>query len=123
MMARYFQVSHIERGLPAEDGYCGRVLIGPEDKEFTVFNAHGIDPFERSHQFGGLEQHQATVLDTCASCHRGSGIHSVLSYAFPISEGRMPELIICGAEDQAMRTVYWKRQQHNLGLLQGLWSR
>lgn len=101
----------------------GLRAIGSEDKEFPVFSTHGIDPFEMPRKFGELERHRATILDTCASCHRGSGIHAVLSYVSPIFEGRMPELISCRTEDQAIGTVYWKRQQHNLGLLQGLGSR
>jgi hypothetical protein len=102
----------------------GLTAIGPEDKEFPVFMTHGIDPFEMSHQFGELERHQATVLNTCASCHRGSGIHSVLSYtqSFGTFEGRLPEIIGCqSTDDQAKLTVIWEQHEHNLGLLQGLW--
>ncbi|HKE27479.1 MAG TPA: hypothetical protein VKB88_34225 [Bryobacteraceae bacterium] len=98
--------------------------VGAEQKEFPVFSSHGIDPFEMlSRQAAQLERHQSTILGSCASCHRGSGIHSVLSYTqeFGTLTARTPELIACGIEEQARSTVSWKRGRHDLGLLQGLW--
>ena len=102
------------------------VAVGPDEKRFSVFMTHGIDPFELLRDRAILEQ-GPPVLKSCVSCHRGGGIQSINTYA---RFGKPQELIFKPSEldywtfaRQAEATVYWKQRQHNLGLLQGLWLR
>jgi hypothetical protein len=100
----------------------GLRVIGPDDRKFSVFMTQGNDAFEPLHRHEGLER-SPPVLETCVSCHRESGIYSVLTYTHSLKTliYRPPELKFWSPTQQAMGTVYWKQRQHDLGLLQGLW--
>jgi hypothetical protein len=102
----------------------GLSAIGPDEKKFSVFMTQGNDAFEPPYPHPGLERNPP-VLQTCVSCHRDSGIHSVLTYTHSLKTPiYVPsELSFWTPTQQAMGTVYWKQRQHDLGLLQGLWSR
>jgi hypothetical protein len=100
----------------------GLRTIGPDDKKFSVFMTQGNDAFESPHRHEGLER-SPPVLESCVSCHRESGIHSVLTYTHSLKTliYRPPELNFWSLTQQAMGTVFWKQRRHDLGLLQGLW--
>jgi hypothetical protein len=66
----------------------------PVDKEFILFQSHGVDPFE----FGHVEE--APIPGLCSGCHVEAyqeiqGAQSILSYSrarFPLPDGKHPVL-------------------------------
>lgn len=103
----------------------GLNAIGSDEKKFSVFMTQGNDPIETPHPYQVFQP----VLESCTSCHQGSGIHSIRSYiqTFGILQAlgplEHPGLFEGEPADLAGATVLWKEQRHDLGLLQGLWSR
>lgn len=99
--------------------------VTADAKEFALFMSQGIDWFEM--QAGGnssVEKFQVGVIKSCAVCHAGPGVHSVLSYSrrrFAREYLSPPALRESNPLDEASNTTYWKTKQYDWGLLQGLW--
>jgi hypothetical protein len=109
----------------------GLSAIGSNEKKLSVFMTHGEDQLEQSDRSDPLEAYKP-VLQTCANCHSGNGVHSVLTYTHALGQfyARLPELVFRQQEltywsvgNQASATADWKERQHDMGLLQGLWMR
>src|ERR1051326_1662791 len=92
-----------------ESGGLRPVVKG--EKEFALFNSHGID-FE-----------QREPLQACASCHFQPGVHSMLSRGRIELPGieRVEVIPAWDSNYEANETKGWKGTQYNWGLLQGLW--
>lgn len=106
--------------------------IGKEERGFPFvhFRGLGIDLFEDyqrnpNHQVPpNAAQLQSRLLETCVQCHNAPGIFSVPSYTGFISTdpARYPADLapaLPAREFTAMN--YWKQNQFDWGLLQGLW--
>src|SRR5262245_35453716 len=64
------------------------------------------------------------ILKTCASCHVSGGVRSLNSFVSQFSPADLnPHFTPIEAKDEIQRAISWKRQQHDLGLLQGLLER
>lgn len=109
----------------AESG--GLRAVVHDEKEFPVFQSHGIDLFElQKSDRESIERHLRPVLGSCSSCHFRPGIHSVLS--------RMPDIVILRVRDvrrnliPSSDSVYeaniiraWKQSQESWRLLRDMW--
>jgi hypothetical protein len=85
--------------------------LGPNDgeRDFLLFLGHN------------LREGPSPVLDSCASCHGDSGIHSVLSFTRrPFGAGARAALTAADPGDEGQRGRRWKQEQFSWGLLQGL---
>jgi hypothetical protein len=94
----------------------GLRAVARDEKEFPLFQSHGIDLFELTGEQRLLERDLRPVLNSCASCHFRPGIHSMLS--------RFVRHNIISSWDpgyEASSSKYWKQRQFSWGLLQGLW--
>ncbi|MCA1602281.1 MAG: hypothetical protein LC776_11770 [Acidobacteria bacterium] len=70
----------------------GMRAIARDEKEFPLFQSHGIDLFELQRtEHGSIERDLRPVLVSCSICHFRPGIHSVLS--------RMPEIVLLQVRD------------------------
>ncbi len=99
-----------------------------EEKEFPIFQSHGIDLFDFQKERGEpIDRHLRTTLTSCSSCHFRPGIHSVAS--------RMPDIVQLRVRDVrrelvpspdsaevAHRVVKWKEGQENWKRLRALWN-
>ena len=95
----------------------GLRAVARNEKEFPVFQSHGIDLFESSLESGDIERELRPTLSSCASCHFRPGIHSMLSRS--VRRNVIPSW---DSEFDTSTTKYWKQRQYNWGLLQGLWQ-
>ena len=106
----------------------GLRAVARDEKEFPLFQSHGVDLFELQ---GGarepVELHLRPVLGSCSTCHFRPGIHSVLS--------RMPDIVQLRVRDvrrdlapapdyvrEADVTRAWKLGQESWRLLRELWE-
>jgi len=99
--------------------------VSPEEKEFAVFMARGIDWFEQLTQEGGPERVREDVLGSCIVCHAAPGVHSMLSYTrgrFSTQGLQPPDIVPADPTGEASNTTLWKADQFNWGLLQGIWA-
>ena len=115
-----------ERLFAGEAG--GLRAVARDEREFPLFQSHGIDLFEsEGGASGSLERHLRPVLGSCTSCHFRPGIHSVLS--------RMPDIVQLRVRDvrrdispapdparEARLTRDWKMRQASWRLLRELWE-
>jgi hypothetical protein len=101
-----------------QGGALRRVADG--EKEFRQFMSMGTDPFESSR---AAPDFQHDVLNSCTTCHSGSGIYSVRTYSFGGQGPQTPELLEGNPMWEAEATIGWKHQRFEWGLLQGLWDR
>ena len=115
-----------ERLFAGEAG--GLRAVARDEREFPLFQSHGIDLFEsEGGAFGSFERHLRPVLGSCTSCHFRPGIHSVLS--------RMPDIVQLRVRDvrrdlapapdparEARLTHDWKMGQPSWRLLRELWE-
>lgn len=93
----------------------GLRAVAPDEKEFPLFQSHGVDLFQRAGENEAIENRMRPVLRSCSHCHFGPGIHAVLS--------RRRSLIASWSPDyEASSTVSWKHSQYDYGLLKGLWE-
>jgi hypothetical protein len=88
-----------------------------DEKEFPLFQSHGIDLFEELNKPDQLERNLSPVLNSCASCHFRSGIHGMLSRS--VRHEVTPSWDL---QHEATTVKGWKRRQYSWGLLQGLWQ-
>lgn len=97
---------------------------------FVHFRSKGIDAFEEAYQSPATVEPpdsaklQTKVLGTCFQCHSAPGVFSVNSYTgfFSSELWRRPaDLAPVEFSREAKAAIYWKQQQFDWGLLQGLW--
>jgi hypothetical protein len=91
--------------------------VSRDEKEFPVFQSHGIDLFELTGEPGHIERELRPVLSSCSSCHFRPGIHSMLSRS--VRHNIIPSW---DSTYEASTTRGWKQRQYGWGLLQGLWQ-
>jgi hypothetical protein len=92
--------------------------VARDEKEFPLFQSHGIDLFELKRVQGSLERELRPVLNSCPSCHFRPGIHSMISRS--VGHNIIPSW---DPTYEASTTSGWKQRQYSWGLLQGLWQR
>jgi hypothetical protein len=99
--------------------------LAKTDKEFPLFQSHGIDLFEENSGNLPLDRMLRVSLESCASCHFRPGVHSILSRA-RVDRIGIPEnselLPSWDPNYEAGGTKSWKGRQFSWGLLQGLWN-
>ncbi|HKO98476.1 MAG TPA: hypothetical protein VJU86_15875 [Pyrinomonadaceae bacterium] len=108
----------------------GLRAVARDEKEFPLFQSHGIDLFEFEKTRGGpFEPHLRPVLNSCSSCHFKPGIHSVMSrmpniVTLRVRDVRRNLIPASDAAEQANKTVKWKQRQEDWRLLRELaqWS-
>jgi hypothetical protein len=91
--------------------------VARDEREFPLFQSHGIDLFEYKGTRGPAERDLRPVLNSCASCHFRPGIHSMLSRS--VRHNILPSW---DPEYEASITRGWKQREYSWGLLQGLWQ-
>jgi hypothetical protein len=104
----------------------GLRAVAHDEKEFPLFQSHGIDLFEEM-TVGPFERNLRPVLGSCASCHFRPGIHSVLS--------RIPSIVLLrvrdvrrnlmtspDSESEDRSTVLWKQSQDSWKRLREMWQ-
>ncbi|HKC10594.1 MAG TPA: hypothetical protein VKI41_00905 [Vicinamibacteria bacterium] len=94
----------------------GLVAVGESARAWPTFLTHGLDEFDSR---DAAPQGPPVVLQQCVVCHSRPGIHSVNSFA-PLFGPRGP-MAPGTLNEEAERTVAWKRRQADWGLLQRLW--
>lgn len=97
-----------------EGGGLRAVMAG--EKEFPIFQSHGIDLFELASPGFSFDRELRETLTACPACHSRPGIHSLLS--------RKREGILASWDPnyEVVGATGWKERQYNWGLLQGLWN-
>jgi hypothetical protein len=91
--------------------------VARDEKEFPLFQSHGIDLFELTGEQGSLERELRPVLNFCSICHYRPGIHSMLSRL--VRHDIIPSW---DSKYEASTAKGWKQRQYSWGLLQGLWQ-
>ncbi len=91
--------------------------VARDEKEFPLFQSHGIDLFELRGEPGHIERDLRPVLSSCSSCHFRPGIHSLLSRT--VGHNIIPSW---DPTYEASVTRGWKQRQYSWGLMQGLWQ-
>jgi len=91
--------------------------VARDEKEFPLFQSHGIDLFELTAEQALLGRELRPVLDFCSSCHFRPGIHSMLSRS--VRHNIIPSW---DSKFEVSTTEGWKQRQYSWGLLQGLWQ-
>jgi hypothetical protein len=114
-----------ERLFAGEAG--GLRAVARDEKEFPLFQSHGVDPFEDKDARVPLERDLRPVLGSCVACHFRPGIHSVLSRQPDIVQLRLRDvrrqlLPAPGHGHEADITKAWKMRQESWKLLRELWE-
>jgi hypothetical protein len=104
----------------------GLRAVRPEEREFPLFQSHGIDLFEETIR-EPMERSLRPVLGSCDSCHFRPGIHSVLS--------RIPNIVLLRVRDvrrnlkpssdvesEARSTLHWKQSRGSWKRLREMWQ-
>lgn len=104
----------------------GLRTVGPDDRDFITFSAHGMDPFEFPGSRGSVET--IRVLDGCANCHQidsQPATHTILS----LREVLKPRRLVDPRHErwsrwftQPMVAAGAKSRTYEWGVLQGLWQ-
>lgn len=97
--------------------------LRPVDKEFMLFQSHGVDLFEVGHV------EEASIPGLCFSCHieeyQGiQGAQSILSYSrarFPLPDEQRPVLFETTPELEAGTVIAWKLHHQTWQVLKTLW--
>jgi hypothetical protein len=103
----------------------GLRAIGPDEKEFPIFQAHGPDEFAAStDQYTPLEKYPR-ILEQCTSCHSHPGINS-LNTRRKLLKPNFLQLDSPSAYPARWwendGTAYWKQNRYDWGLLNGYWN-
>jgi hypothetical protein len=101
----------------------GLRAVGPSEREFLIFNAHGDDQVESSGRWP-LNQYPP-VLRLCAECHRGAGIQSLNTREVLLKPRFLQQDATWTYPPRWWEndgTIYWKQQRYDWGLLNGYWS-
>jgi hypothetical protein len=93
----------------------GLRAVAPDERDFAIFNASGID-LEQRNELGG-----------CANCHSnfGPGIRSVRSISSLLKPNPVEqdsEAFRSAQRYEATATLSWKQNQYNWGLLNSYWK-
>jgi hypothetical protein len=88
-----------------------------DEKEFPLFQSHGVDLFEDLNGPDQIERDLRPVLNSCAGCHFRPGIHGMLSRSVRSEVTPSWDL-----KYEANIVNEWKRMQYSWGLLQRLWQ-
>jgi hypothetical protein len=105
----------------------GLRAVARDEKEFPLFQSHGLDLFESGGGSSGpLEGHLRPVLGSCTQCHFRPGIHSVLSRVPDMTRLRVRDVRrdLAASPDPAREadlTRSWKMRQESWRLLRELW--
>jgi hypothetical protein len=101
----------------------GLRAVGPSEREFLIFNAHGDDQVESSGRWP-LNQYPP-VLRLCAECHRGAGIQSLNTREVLLKPRFLQQDATWTYPPRWWEndgTIYWKQQRYDWGLLKGYWT-
>jgi len=104
----------------------GLRAVGPEEKEFAVFQTKGDDPIENPSDKPQFESNAIPILHTCVSCHSGGGVRSFNSRESLLRPNRMqtePQNSDYGSiywGDSS--AINWKQNRYDWGLLNGYWK-
>jgi hypothetical protein len=102
-------------------GQSGELM--PVDKEFILFQSHGVDLFEFDHV------EEAPIPELCFGCHVDEyqgiqGSQSILSFSrarFPLPDRKQPVLFETTPELEARNVTTWKLQHQTWQTLEALW--
>ncbi|HEX8149700.1 MAG TPA: hypothetical protein VF591_21150 [Pyrinomonadaceae bacterium] len=105
----------------------GLRALARDEKEFPVFQSHGIDPFELQGGREPVERHLRPVLGSCVVCHFRPGIHSVLSRTPDVSQLRLRDvrrdlIPSQGYGRESDVTKAWKLRRESWRLLRESWE-
>ena len=101
----------------------GLRAVGPSEREFFKFNAHGDDQIESSGR-SPLNQYPP-IIRFCAECHRGSGIQSLNTRGVLLKPRFLQQDASWTYPSRWWEndgTIYWKQQRYDWGLLNGYWA-
>lgn len=98
----------------------GLRAVGQDERDFFVFQSHGFDHLEQEPD-RQIWKRMPVTLQACAACHRGLGIHSMLSVTRLLRPNQFsgwfdPQSPVSGAAEL-------KRRRYDWGLLEGLMQR
>jgi hypothetical protein len=104
----------------------GLRLVASDEKEFPLFQSHGIDLFEEI-MLGPIERNLRPVLASCASCHFRPGVHSVLSRTpsivlLRVRDVRRNLIPAVNSEYETRSTLAWKQSHDSWRRLRELWQ-
>jgi len=104
----------------------GLRLVAPDEKEFPLFQSHGIDLFEEI-AWEPIERNLRPVLGSCASCHFRPGVHSVLSripsiVLLRVRDVRRNLIPVMNSEYETRSALEWKQSQDSWRRLRELWQ-
>lgn len=106
----------------------GLRAVARDEKEFPLFQSHGIDLFEfQKSEHESIERNLRPVLSSCSNCHFRPGIHSVASHMPNIAILRVRDVrrnLIPSSDSayEANRTRQWKQTQESWRLLREMWQ-
>ena len=101
----------------------GLRAVGPSEREFFTFNAHGDDQIESSGRWPPRQYPPITKM--CAQCHRGSGINSLNTREVLLKPRFLQQDATWTYPPRWWEndgTIYWKQQRYDWGLLNGYWT-
>ena len=101
----------------------GLRIVGPSEREFFTFNAHGDDQIESSGRRPSSQY--PPIIKMCAECHRGSGINSLNTREKLLKPGFLrtdPSWTNSSQWWENDGTTWWKQQRYDWGLLNGYWA-
>jgi hypothetical protein len=101
----------------------GLRAVGPSEREFFTFNAHGDDQIESSGRWPPSQYPPITKM--CAECHRGSGINSLNTREVLLKPRFLQQDATWTYPPRWWEndgTIYWKQQRYDWGLLNGYWT-
>jgi hypothetical protein len=110
-----------------QNGELREVTKDEKDFLFVHFMGMGFDPFEwksDDRSTPDSSTFKSTVLESCRTCHMGTGIYSVNSYVGLFHQHFIepPQLYNLDATREMDAAINWKQEQFNWGLLKGIWN-
>jgi hypothetical protein len=104
----------------------GLRAVGPDQKEFSIFQTKGNDPIEHPFDNPQFESNAIPIVKSCAWCHSGGGVRSLNSRESLRPPNRMqvePENSDYGSVYWGDRSaINWKQNRYDWGLLNGYWK-
>ena len=101
----------------------GLRAVGPSEREFLTFDAHGDDQIESSGR-SPLNQYPP-IVRLCAECHHVAGIHSLNTLGVLLKPRFLQQDATWTYPQRWWEndgTIYWKQQRYDWGLLTGYWT-
>lgn len=93
----------------------GLMAVQPGEKDFLMFQSHGIDLFEADIELEHFNASNAPVLQMCSACHfipEGTRARAIISYSrepFSLRDLSAPVLYETNALEEAEKIIAWKR--------------